>query len=194
MSSGTLPHDWTDANICSIFKKGKRTAPNNYRPVSLTSQVVKVLERLVLNRILEFSDQHKLLSCEQHGFKSSMTGQMDLTHLLKQGIDIIYTDFKKVFDSVPHNRLVNKLSKHGITNQLLRWMTAFLKPQSDKRLRLPTTCDYLRPTMIVGSRSYFYHNRTSSHTLRSLYDRSSMIVAFWSLNRMQVADCCTTIV
>ena len=66
--------------------------------------------------------------------------------------------------------------------------------QSDERLRLPTTCDYLRPAVIVGSRSGFYHNRTSSHTLRSLYDRSSMIVEFWSLSRMQVADCCTTIV
>ena len=69
-----------------------------------------------------------------------------------------------------------------------------VKPQSDERLRLPTTCDYLRPAVIVGSRSDFYHNRTSSHTLRSLYDRSSMIVAFWSLSRMQVADCCTAIV
>ena len=68
------------------------------------------------------------------------------------------------------------------------------KPQSDERLRLPTTCDYLRPAVIVGSRSDFYHNRTSSHTLRSLYDRSSMIVAFWSLSRMKVADCCTAIV
>ena len=69
-----------------------------------------------------------------------------------------------------------------------------IKPQSDERLRLPTTCDYLRPAVIVGSRSDFYHNRTSSHTLRSLYDRSSMIVTFWSLCHMQVADCCTTIV
>ena len=69
-----------------------------------------------------------------------------------------------------------------------------LKPQSDERLRPPTTCDYLRPAVIVGSRSDFYHNRTSSHTLRSLYDWSSIIVAFWSLSRMQVADCCTTIV
>ena len=70
-----------------------------------------------------------------------------------------------------------------------------LKSQSDERLRLPTTRDYPRPAVVaVGSRSDLYHNRTSSHTLRSLYDRSSMIVAYWSLHRMKVADYCTTIV
>ena len=63
---------------------------------------------------------------------------------------------------------------------------------SDERLRLPTTCYNPRPAVVVGSN--FYHSRTSSHTLRFLYDISSMIVAYWSPNRMQVADCCTTIV
>ena len=83
---------------------------------------------------------------------------------------------------------------HRLVSDQGRIFPEMVNPQSDERLRLPTTCDYLRPTVIVGSRSDFYHNRTSSHTLRSLYDRSSMIVAFCSLSRMQVADHRTTIV
>ena len=93
----------------------------------------------------------------------------------------------------PHYQIYRTLGRES-PERLLPFRHVHFKPQSDERLRLPTTCDYLRPAVIVGSRSDFYHNRTSSHTLRSLYDRSSMIVAFWSLSRMQVADCCTTIV
>ena len=86
------------------------------------------------------------------------------------------------------NRVKFGLNYHPIYKSII-YPRYYIKPQSDERLRLPTTCDYLRPAVIVGSRSDF-----CSHTLRSLYDRSSMIVAFWSLSRMQVADCCTTIV
>ena len=60
--------------------------------------------------------------------------------------------------------------------------------------RVSQTRGYDYPVVVVCSRSDFYHNRTSSHTLRPLHDRYLIIVAYWSSNRMKVADCCTNIV
>jgi hypothetical protein len=47
LDTGVLPKDWRDANISSIFKKGDKHLPENYRPVSLTSVTCKILEHLI---------------------------------------------------------------------------------------------------------------------------------------------------
>jgi len=47
LESGSVPEDWRTANVCPIYKKGKRTSPENYRPVSLTSQICKLFEHFV---------------------------------------------------------------------------------------------------------------------------------------------------
>ena len=74
-----VPSDWTDANICALHKKGARTDPNNYRPVSLTSHVIKIFERLILHHILGYCRKHNIISCNQHGFQA---GKSCLTNLL----------------------------------------------------------------------------------------------------------------
>ena len=80
LESSQLPRDWTTANLCALHKKGSRSSTNNYRPVSLTSQVVKVLERLVLREIQRFSDANGIITCDQHGFQSKCSC---LTNLLE---------------------------------------------------------------------------------------------------------------
>ena len=65
---GETPEDWRNANVTPIFKKGNRNDPANYRPVSLTSQVCKVLESIVKEQIFEHLENNNLLSEEQHGF------------------------------------------------------------------------------------------------------------------------------
>ncbi len=68
---GILPSDWRDANIYALHKKGSRKFPNNYRPVSLTSQVVKLMEMVILEQLLECWNQNNIFTCEQHhGFQS----------------------------------------------------------------------------------------------------------------------------
>ena len=139
LETGKLPSDWTDANICAIHKKGPRSSPNNYRPVLLTSHVVKVLERLILHDLLDHCTNNNIISCNQHGFQ---VGKSCLSNLLEcfddwtqtfdkvrplQGTDIIYTDFQKAFDSVQHDRLLYKLSKYVIRGPLLKWLGGFLK-------------------------------------------------------------------
>ena len=63
-----VPFEWKEANIISLFKKGSKNKQENYRPVSLTSMISKLLERLIKYHIVDFLVRHTLLNSSQHGF------------------------------------------------------------------------------------------------------------------------------
>lgn len=135
LESGQLPKDWKTANISPIFKKGNKSAVNNYRPVSLTCILCKTMEKLIRETILNHLLQNGIISPHQHGFvpgKSCITQLLesidDWTSILEEGgsVDIVYMDFQKAFDSVPHKRLLKKLSACGIGGKILRWVEDFL--------------------------------------------------------------------
>ena len=69
--TGTTPSLWRTANIFAIFKKGSKMSNDNYRPVSLTSVVCKILEHIIHRHIMNHSDQHNLLRSHQHGFRTT---------------------------------------------------------------------------------------------------------------------------
>jgi Reverse transcriptase (RNA-dependent DNA polymerase) len=76
LESSTVPSDWKKANITAIFKKGDESSSSNYRPISLTSHVCKVLESIVRDSILDHVKKHELIRESQHGFaknKSCLT-------------------------------------------------------------------------------------------------------------------------
>ena len=68
LEEGIVPSEWKEANITPLFKKGSTNKPNNYRPVSLTSVVCKLLETLIRDHMVEFLVKHKLINTSQHGF------------------------------------------------------------------------------------------------------------------------------
>nr|VZI40975.1 unnamed protein product [Spirometra erinaceieuropaei] len=137
--TGCLPSDWKSATITPLFKGGSRASANNYRPVSLTSICCKIMEKIIKKALVQFLEQHHLLSDAQHGFRS---GRSCLTNLLftlerwtkarDEGkvVHAIYIDFKKAFDSVPHQRLLYKLRNAGIRGRLLVWIQSFLAGRS----------------------------------------------------------------
>ena len=109
LESGTLPKDWKEAEVTAIFKKGSKSDPGNYRPVSLTCILCKVLESVVRDAVVAHFEDHKLYAECQHGFrrKRSCVSQLlevmeDLTAIMEAGdsLDIVYLDFRKAFDSV----------------------------------------------------------------------------------------------
>ena len=139
LDKGECPDDWKTANVTPIHKKGDRTDPSNYRPVSLTSQVCKILESIVRTRVIEHINVNNLMSEAQHGFRE---GRSCLTNLLEtleawtqiiedgDGIDVAYLDFRKAFDLVSHKHLIYKMSKYGIKGQILTWVEEFLSNRS----------------------------------------------------------------
>ena len=143
LATGRLPRDWKHAKVVPIFKKGSQKKPCNYRPVSLTSQACKVLERIIRRKITNHLETYGLISKHQHGFmrrKSCQTNLLealeDWTRSIDKGnsLDIAYLDFQKAFDMVPHRRLERKLSAYGIRGQILNWICDFLRDQSQQVL------------------------------------------------------------
>ncbi len=107
----------------------------DYRPVSLTSIVYKVLETIIREHIISFMKLNHLFSNKQYGFSSGRSTTLQLlavmeiwTEALDKGydIDVVYMDYMKAFDTVPHRRLINKLQSYVIHSQLIEWIQDFL--------------------------------------------------------------------
>jgi hypothetical protein len=135
LEHGTVPKQWTNANVSPIFKKADRSKAANYRPVSLTSVSCKLLEHIILSSIMKHLEGNSLLSDSQHGFRQRRSCETQLvtfvqelvTSLSKGGqVDVIIMDFAKAFDKVPHNQLLGKLHHLGIQGLTLNWIKAFL--------------------------------------------------------------------
>ena len=132
---GNLPRDWKWDNISPIYKKGSNKIAENYRPISLTSVLCKLMESFIRQLIFEHLQTKRLLSSKQYGFINGRSTTIQLLYYLDHCIksvvdggvgDTIYLDFAKAFDTVPHRRLLGKLSAYGIQGNILNWIKDFL--------------------------------------------------------------------
>lgn len=135
LHEGKLPKQWKEAVVIPIFKKGQKCDPGNYRPVSLASIICKLIEKLIREALLDHLKKHDIVCKNQHGFISGRSCSTNLlialdhwTKSLEDGIptDVIYLDYAKAFDTVPHKRLIAKLKSLGVSGNLLLWITDFL--------------------------------------------------------------------
>ena len=131
LEEGVLPSSWKEANIIALFKKGDKNLPSNYCLVSLTSVICKMLETIVKSKLVNYFVKNNLFSTRQHGFCANHSCATQLINVLDQwtlaldsgnSVDIIYLDFQKAFDRVPHARLMS----YGIDGALLKWIENFL--------------------------------------------------------------------
>merc|ERR1711867_265956 len=141
LDMGIVPRDWRVANVIPIFKKGDRDKCGNYRPVSLTSIVCKILESILRDRINDHLMKHDLIADSQHGFSSGLSCQTNLLTFFDQivdnmdrgnTVDVIYLDFSKAFDKVPHSRLIEKVKSLGVNMQTVRWIKHWLQDRKQK--------------------------------------------------------------
>ena len=136
---GVIPKDWKEAYITPIYKKGPKCHAENYRPISLTCILSKLVESLVRTKVLMHLQKNDLLSTRQYGFINGRSTTTQLLHFFDKClesivrgkvIDTIYFDFKKAFDMVPHKRLLGKLLSYGINGKILNWIQEFLLGRS----------------------------------------------------------------
>ncbi|BHF82667.1 hypothetical protein SprV_0802580600 [Sparganum proliferum] len=138
--AGILPADWKTANITPFYKSGSRALATNYGPVSLTSVCCKVMEKTIKKELMAYLETNNLLSNAQYGFRRGRSCVTNLLYTLqswtraldaKHTVHVAYIDFRKAFDSVPHQRRLYKLRIMGIGGKLLKWIENFLvgRPQ-----------------------------------------------------------------
>lgn len=136
LNSCEVPSAWKEATVVPIFKDGDRSNPSNYRPISLTSVIAKMLERILRDKICAYLVSTNFFSDAQHGF---IRGRSCLSNLLKfldivtdkldKGlqVNVCYLDFQKAFDSVNHRLLYWKLQNAGLSQNLCNWINEFLR-------------------------------------------------------------------
>uniref|UniRef100_A0A803J7Q1 Reverse transcriptase domain-containing protein n=1 Tax=Xenopus tropicalis TaxID=8364 RepID=A0A803J7Q1_XENTR len=136
LSSGMVPRHWKKANVIPIFKKEVRSQPGNYRPVNLTSVVGKLFEGLLRDHIQNYVVENGIMSSNQHGFRKDRSCQTNLIAFYDEvskkldsgdAVDIIYLDFAKAFDTVPHKRLLSKLRSIGLSEVVCTWIENWLQ-------------------------------------------------------------------
>ena len=141
LDTGEIPQSWKDAQIAPIHKKGSKSQVSNYRPVSLTSITCKLMESILRDNVMDYLEDNNYLCKEQHGFvrKRSCATQLiqclDIwTEALDTGLpmDVVYLDFSKAFDSVPHSGLIAKMLKYHINGNVVKWCSAFLTDRRQK--------------------------------------------------------------
>lgn len=135
LDSGHSPTDWRHANVIPIHKKGSRSDPLNYRPISMTCISSKILEHIICSNVNAYLDEHHLLTDCQHGFRKrhgcvtqllATTTDLIDAYDLNIPTDLAVLDFSKAFDVVSHNKLLTKMEALGIHKVTCNWIYNWL--------------------------------------------------------------------
>ena len=135
LDTGKLPDIWKEANVSPIFKKGEKSDPSNYRPISLTCVLCNVLEHIVASGVAKHFTELDILYDLQYGFREKRSCETQLIMLVDElakdmqmgkQTDLILLDFSKAFDKVAHEKLILKLHQYGIRGDTLNWIKDFL--------------------------------------------------------------------
>ena len=141
LNTGTFPKVWKSANVVPLYKNGDKNCKSNYRPISLLSNVSKVLERLVYNALYDHCLQNKLLSPKNSGFKKgdgAINQMICMTDKIYKALDngknvaMVFLDISKAFDRVWHRGLLYKLQTFGVGGPLYRWFEDYLCDRNQK--------------------------------------------------------------
>ena len=137
LKSGTFPQVLKAARVVPIYKAGKKSIRENYRPISVLSVLSKIFERVVHERLYNFMDKNKLLYPRQFGFRSKLSpihALSDITEMIRDNsnLDIfcILLDLQKAFDTINHEFLLYKLEAYGVRRVCLDWFTSYLSKRS----------------------------------------------------------------
>ena len=127
MNEGTFPALLKKATIVPIYKGKNNSAPCNYRPVALTSNMMKIFERVIRKQLVDYMTENDLLNHTQHGFnhgRSCLSALLSVyddlvnMNITASAVHMIYLDFSTAFHKVDHGIFKHKLSQIGVCGKL----------------------------------------------------------------------------
>lgn len=135
-TQGSIPPSWKHSIILPLLKNGKDPSqPNSYRPISLTSAICKLTEKIITTRLQWYLESNSLLTNSQTGFRQQLS---TIDQIIKLQDDIskslanknhtlgLFIDFERAFDLLWHAGLLSKLNKIGIQGRMYNWILEFL--------------------------------------------------------------------
>lgn len=128
--SGIVPDAWPKAALTMLYKKGQKEDPANYRGIALTNNILKIFTKIIAKRLQSWNEACKTLPESQAGFRqnrgcedqsfSLITAVQAQLRIPDNSVYAIFVDFRRAFDSVPHNLLWSKLFKIGVSGKIIR--------------------------------------------------------------------------
>lgn len=153
ISMGVVPDYLKIAKIIPVYKTDDRHKFSNYRPISILSCFSKILEKILYNRFIDFINKQNILFSSQYGFRknhSTFMAILDLVDNISQAFENneftvgIFIDFKKAFDTVDHNILLDKLDFYGFRGIAHCWLKSYLVNRF-QCVQISNVCSTLKP-------------------------------------------------
>lgn len=155
LDTGVIPRDWKTANVVPVHKAGSKKHVQNYRPISLISTCCKLLEHVIYSALFKYLESTHFFARSQHGFRQGRSCVTQLTEFQHDVltaldrnniVDALFLDFRKAFDTVPHNLLDIKLASLNINAKLQTWLRNYLSGRKQCVVLNSKTSSYVNVT------------------------------------------------
>ena len=135
LTTSEIPIKLKFGHVVPVHKGGDKCNVANYRPITLTSHIIKIFEKIIAKHIVQYLINLNLFNKNQHGF---IKGRSCLSQLLEhfqnilmgmedgKEVEVIYLDFSKAFDKIDHKMILMKLLSMGLCGHLLKWIGNFI--------------------------------------------------------------------